>query len=765
MKRAICLFMAFLMMALSLSLGIGAFVASAAEAEDTFEGSFPFDSVDFSCRLDVDTSNIQVAGIIRHDVFVTHNDYTIHIYAIPPGADAESVIHDPSSASVASAAIAIKFEFVLDAKDVLARYSRYCVVLRAPDGTQILCSEPKFAEVPSDFSIETGTRFAYKGISTTQVPAAARLGAGRVIIPVYFDRLITNTSNGYVYDMGGENLYFEKNCMEDLDVKVRSAAVSGSEVYLQYFLSCDSPFSIPNTYDTDVLRRMEAVTSFLCERYDSFSQGTLKGIVVGTEVDRAIASDAEEAAVLACSEKYALYVISVANTARRLIPSMDIVLPFSSRNTYQTEATDIHSPSFMLECVLSIFDRGFSNGLVCTAMIESDTVPLSYPDGWETGENHLSGIASDHTLHAGNVEIYAQYLNRLRERFSSTPKSFMFLWQASDSLVGNSLSTAYVYSYFRLIAEQQIASFIVSFTDCEKTGNMRGFSDISNLFTYIDTKESASVTQNLLPYFDVDSWASIACAPYNGSYDWRTLYRTAPSFDVPSNVKGSFSYFDFSTSANLNTWFAGEACKAVRLNYPATGGKALQMENAAMEREYAEAFCLYEYPENLIYTPYVAFRVAIEEKGTVTDSLYEIAIASGTDRITIVSTASLQAGKTETIVLDLSEYVTDYMSDYWRISIRPLSGESKEYSLWIYDIVGYSTEYGDAALAEKIEEERLRIRNLENADDGHDGKNETVWMIVGIVGVVLMIGIGVFILLRLNDDGEREEDNEKDNES
>jgi hypothetical protein len=58
----------------------------------------------------------------------------------------------------------------------------------------------------------------------------------------------------------------------------------------------------------------------------------------------------------------------------------------------------------------------------------------------------------------------------------------------------------------------------------------------------------------------------------------------------------------------------------------------------------------------------------------------------------------------------------------------------------------------------------LRIRNLENADDGHDGKNETVWMIVGIVGVVLMIGIGVFILLRLNDDGEREEDNEKDNE-
>jgi len=766
MKRILGLLLAVVMLVLSVSVALGPLVVSADSTDIDTETSFPFDSVDFSCHFDEETSKIHVDGVIRHDVFVTHNDYTIQIYAIPPGADAKTVINDPTNMSVAGSNIAIKFEFVLDAKDVLLRYSRYCVVLRSPEGEQILCSEPKFAEVATAFVANSGDRSAYKGIATSEVSVASHAGAGRVIIPVYFDRLISATSNGYVYGMDGENLYFDKSYVQEMDIKIRSATAVGTQVYLQYFLFSEYVNVLPDTYDTEILRKIEAITTFLCERYENFQSGVFSGIVVGKAIDRSIPMYADEAAVTEYAEKYARYVIAVANTARRIHPSMDIVLPFSSANTYAEETVaDVRSPSFFLECVLSILDRGFTNRFSCTAMIESDTVPLSYPDGWESGKAPLSSVEDDTALHAGNIEKYAQYLNRLRTRFESTPEGFMFVWQVPNSLNGNALCAAYAYSYFRLISESQLTSFVVSFVDSERVGHTTGFSDISHLYTYIDTAESASVTKNLLSYFAIDSWGAISSSSYEGSYTLRTLYRTVPTASLPSDIKGSFAYFDFSTSVNLNTWFAGNACRGIRLNYLGSGTKALQMDMTATDGAYAEAFCLYEYPENFVYTPYVAFRVAVEEKEeNASSALYEISITSGTGRTSIVASTSLHAGEMETIVLDLSDYVKDHMSNYWRISVRPLDGDHHEYSLWISDIVGYSTEYSQTALEELIHAERLRIRNLDNTADDDNGSRETFWMIVGIVGVVAMIGIGVFILLRMNDEGGHEENKEKDNE-
>lgn len=766
MKRVICFGLALLMLALTISVALCPLAVSAEDASSDAENSFSFDSLDFSCQLDVENDSIYVGGVIRHDVFVAHSNYTVQIYAIPPGADTQTVINDPSVEAVASSDIAIKFEFVLDAKDIQMRYSRYCVVLRSPDGEKILCTEPKFAEVATSFSSNAGDRSAYKGVATDKVSAASLAGAGRVIIPVYFDRLLSDTANGYVYSMDGENLFFDKPYIEELDKKIRSATAAGSQVYLQYFLLSEGENAMPDAYDIRFLSKLEAITLFLCERYENFRSGVFSGIIVGSRVDRWIPDDADGTLVTAYAEQYAHYVIAVANTARRIRSDMDIVLPFSEENSYNDGAVvDARSPSYFFERILSVLDRGFANRFVCTAMIESHTIPLTYPNGWVSGQEPLRAVAENGVLHAGNAEVYARYLDRLRTQFACVPDTFMFVWQASESLQGNALCAAYTYSYFRLLAEERISSLVVSFADCERAGRMNGFSDISHVFTYIDTADSESVAQKLLSYFAVDSWDAILCAPYDGPYAMRALYRTVPSMHVPDSAKGSFSYFDFSTSVNLNTWFAGEACRGIRLSYDTSGTKALQMDMSAVDGAYAEAFCLYEYSENLIYTPYVAFRACIEEKGAESSaSLYEITIISGTGRTSVVSSASLQAGETETIVLDLSEYVSKSMSDYWRISVRPLDGTQGEYSLWIYDIVGYSTEYEQVTLEELIAAERLRIRNQEHANDDDDGNRETVLMVVGIVGVVAMIGIGVFILLRMNDEDEQVENEEENDE-
>ena len=303
----------------------------------------------------------------------------------------------------------------------------------------------------------------------------------------------------------------------------------------------------------------------------------------------------------------------------------------------------------------------------------------------------------------------------------------------------------------------------MSFTDREEGGNTRGFDELSYLYTYVDTSESLSATKHLLAFFDVSSWVELYCAPYHGPYILRTYYRTTPSLSMPNGVVGSFSYFDFSTSVNLNTWFEGQSCHGIRFQYHKTNGKGLQLDMRATDGGYAEAFCLYEFPENLVYTPYVSFRIGVEmPEGVVDTQLYEVVLTSGTGRTSIVASSVVQAGQTVTLVLDLSEYVRSNMTDYWKIGVRPLGEAGGACSLLIYDVVGYSTEYNSEDLATLIKEERLRIRNLEIEDDENDNTNEQIWMFVGIVVVILLVGVVVFIFLRSNDEKERKEESEED---
>ena len=760
MKRGGCLFLVALILCLSVMTHVGSVAVFAADPNADTNLTFSDDTVDFSCRLDVETHKISLNGAIRHDVFVMHSDYTIAVYAIAPGLDPEEIIRNPKNYPIAGSAIAIKFEFILDITSVTEQYSRYCVVLCSPDGKQMISSEPKYAEVASDFSYDPNDRSGYKGVATSQGAAAANAGAGRVIIPVQLERLLGKTSNGYVYQMDTGNLYFDKSYIENLDVSVRAATASGAEVYLQYLRTTDGIKEIPHVYDASVLNAVEGLTSFLCERYENLQTGRIDGIIAGESIDL-LAKDAYDrmgTPLAMYTEKYALYVVSVANAARRIQSNMDIVIPFSSVNAYEEGLTEEYAPSKVLETILSFLEKGFSAQFVCTTMIESSTVPLQYPEGWDTYRETLLPIEDDTTLHAGNIAYYVQYLEKLKAQFSCAPTSFMFVWQVSDTLSGNALTTAYIYSYFRLIAEKSLSSFVVSFSDLEKVGATRGWGDLKHLLTYIDTAEGFSTAEPLLKYFDIRSWVELHPSPYNGSYTLRTQYRTEPLSGTPQNVQGSFSYFDFSTSANLNTWFVGNACQGIRFNYHKLRGKALQIEMQSTKDGYAEAFCLYDYPENFVYTPYVAFRVEVEAAERAASApLYEIVLTSGTGRTSIVASSAVTAGESATIVLDLSKYVSLHMSDYWKIGVRPLGEQDGAYSLWIYDVVGFSTEHSSEDLEDLIEAERMRIRNLGIHDDDQNNNGVRPWMYVVVVAVLLLVGVVLFLLLRSSNEHDPKE--------
>ena len=97
---------------------------------------------------------------------------------------------------------------------------------------------------------------------------------------------------------------------------------------------------------------------------------------------------------------------------------------------------------------------------------------------------------------------------------------------------------------------------------------------------------------------------------------------------------------------------------------------------------------------------------------------------------------------------------------YCKISVRPLEGSQEDVSLWLYDVYGYSTELDDDTLAQKIEDERARIRNLSQSD-ANDEMGDWLWMFVGIMVLVLIIGVGVFVVVRAGDDASKEQDGDE----
>ena len=335
----------------------------------------------------------------------------------------------------------------------------------------------------------------------------------------------------------------------------------------------------------------------------------------------------------------------------------------------------------------------------------------------------------------------------------------MYVWNVPSSLDGISLDAFYAYSYFRMIAEPMLASFVVSFDSQERAGLPDGYGDLSHIYTYIDTAQSETVTETVRSYLGISSWSEIRLKAYSGNDTLRALYENPCLFALPQTMKGSFAYFDFTTSVNLSTWFEGNACQGIRLDYSSLGGKALQMNMTAKDgTSYAEAFCLYEYPENFIYTPYLAIRLSITSKDAENKSeLYEVCVTAGTGKDRLVSKNTVSADQMGTLVVDMSAYNASHMADYLKISVRPLNGKNADFSLWIYDIVGYSAELSSEELKTKIEEERRRIRNLGNEEDDNDGIGERLWTLIGIAIFVVVIGIGVFVFIRQRDDEKRED--------
>lgn len=722
-------------------------------------------SVTFTCTFGEEAKSIEIKGNVNHDVLVSHKKYTIEVYRIAPGATFADIVSSESSQSVASAAIAVKFEFSVSAKTAQDKFSQYAIALRSPEDELILAAAPRYVKVESSYVYDGSSNTAYKGVSSPATSVCGDLGFGTAIIPVYYDKLLSTSSNGYMYPVGDSYCYFDKSYVDELGGKIRTYSATGGRVYLQLLLPSGSSvikgyggegygaiYDMPDIYSPETLSMVSTFVEFLAERYDSYMSGVIGGFIVGSRIDSPIHNFCTGLDVTEYAQRYAYYLTVVASVARYVNPNMDIVIPFSNADAYSSleegESGSRYSAQ-LLEGVLSALDGSTSSAFSCSTMIEVEGSPIE--DSQEEKSKKVP-VEYEGSIGINNVDVYSAFLSDMRARYKSAPSNFIYVWKVPDTLVGNDLCCAYAYSYYSLLDRDGLSSFVVSFEDSASNG-VPALNDVKKLVRYIDTDSGPAESGKLLQYFGASSWTEVVNGLTTTNRPIRKIYSTNKEDLSSIEWTGSFSYFDFS-SGNISDWAQASNGKILKSEHGKDGRRALRQNVSKVSgSEHSDLFCLYEYTENFVYTPALKFELEITDVHEDSTALYEVAITVGCGGSLVNEKYVVRAGEVSELWLDMRAYNAYEVAKYIKISTRSITGTSEEYSLWLYDVVGYSAEYDSEALDKNISAERLRVRDLLDVVEDDESEADWYWIVFGLLVVAAVVVGVVTVLLRRDDTG------------
>ncbi len=707
------------------------------------------DILSFSCKYDKETKKVNIMGTMDHDAFTTHKDSSIEIYSIPPGSSEYDVVTKEGVAPLEKISMTVSFDFTFKANDVADIYSKYAIFLRSPDGKLTLGANAQLAEVESSYEYKNDRAY-FKGVSSSVKDIASKVDAGTVIIPVYADRLITDQSNGHIYQIDKYQLFFDKTYVDELDSSINSASASGAKVYLQFLFENKGDFFVdetitakyimPDMYDENTLLLVHSMTDFVADRYDGFTACKISGIVVGKAWDNyGEYNFYPNADFETYTERCSFFATVVANSARCANAELDIVVPIASSNidTVSNDNT-FFEPKTFFDALLEKIEKSYQTGLDLSMLIETSEIPFGI-----SNENLEQGIdVSYHNenskLCAGKQQAFSDYLASLNNKYASAPGSYMFLWSPADSLRGNALSAAYAYSYYALLSDTKISAFITELNTSDAAY------DLAYLMRSIDTANGFSSSKHFLTYFGKSSWEELEPIAQNSISSSKLQYYIAPK-SLLEGQKGTFTYFDFSDSLFPERWYRGVGCNSINIDYTGTDTKALRANLTLNDISRSELIYDYEFHENMSYTPYLKFDFKIED--ATQESLYEVEIICENVNVRFESSCFVRGNELCEIVLDLSQYSSFGIVEDIKICVKALNGATENCTLWLYGISGHSTIHTSEELKSLILEERDRIQNPTQEESAKLAL-EYVAIAIGAVVVAAAIGIGIVIMIR-----------------
>lgn len=744
MKRYICLLLVLTTFLTLISMPVS---AEATVKEDSLGVK---DALSFKSVYDPEKKRVNVSGTLGGEFFESYRDWKIVAYAVPPGASVTQISENPDVKPLAEVTASINVELSFKIDSLVDLYSRYAIFLRSPEGELKLTTEPQYPEVASTYKADE-SRESFKGLATSFSSLSSELSAGTAIVPVYWDKLFSDTSSILFFLADGKQYFFNKSAIDELDVAIRSMSASGSRVYLRLLKTPESAeigseYVMPDVYDEAVITKIHAAISFLTERYRSEKDGKISGIILGKGWDNPdkynYANDVRFDEYL---DRCGIYTVIVANAARSVDPSIDVVVPLTADGfIYRKDGEDFFKN--FTESLLAYFDNSFYSGLNCSFLLDVAASPLGI-----TNESVDLGIDleykdPDGRISAGAQDAFSRYLDKLAVSYRSCPDNYIFSWMPERSLRGNSLSAAYVYSYYALISDPKISCFAVDLVGKNANENIRDFSHVIKL---IDTKDTLAVTRNLATIFGVASWSDIFADGEIAKSEVKQYYTSEPSPTVPGASRGNFLYFDFSQSNLIENWYSGIGCRNIKIDYR-DGAKKSLLADLVLSGSTAgsELLYIYDYPENMIYTPELQFRFHVSDASD--SSLYEVKFTLENSLSRYESSAIVESDTPTDISLDISKFVKASEVSSIRISVRNLDGSASECSFWLYDVRGHSNVYSSSQLRDLIIKEREKVRNPDEAYR-EDQLIANVAIAVAVIVAAGVLGMGLFAVLRRDD--------------
>ncbi len=742
-------------------------VAVVVSAEETADNPIGSDAISFTCNYSTDAKKIEIRGNVKYDILVTYGKHKIEILRIAPYQTPEQALGEEEPNIAAEMDIAAKFDMSFDINSSVEKFYQYAVVLCSPDNVRILASEPQYVLVASSFNY-SGDKKGFKGISvanTSELSISGDMGFGSAVIPVYYDKLINESLNGYIYPHEDTHCYFDKTYIDELDTKIRTYSATGAKVYLQLLMTPNisektllnnigdvkgAESIMPDVYDLINASKISTYVRFLSSRYDNYSSGIISGIIVGKQIDRDKYNYSGGLSLDDHAKKYAFYMTVVANSARMENPYIDIIVPISNHNTYGTESIEIvggYVPSVLLEKIFGCLDSFFLNEMNCSIMIENNTAPIGVSNSDPKNNIFSPNGEQEQLIGLNNLVLFERFIYSLDAKYRSAPKCCMYYWCIPKDMSGNLLECAYAYSYYTLFGKSKISSFVVSFSDTADTT----LQTVSPLLKNIDTGKGTDESARLLKHFGVSSWSELISGYSGSGYALRTEYLPSAQNINGKSWLGSFSYFDFSTGGTKG-WYGGAYNKGLRADYGAEWQRGLhQTVSRANGAAHSDLYCLYEFDENYVYTPAIKLITEITDNEDDFGAVYEITVTVGSDTRSVTQSYVVSSGQPTDLWLDMSGYNSENKASYIKISTRCISGIYDEYSLWLYNVIGYSAEYNNEQLYELINTERLKIRNQSYTDDGGNSDNIMYWIVFAIILVAICIGGLMFTILRRDD--------------
>lgn len=704
------------------------------------------------CSYDADSRTLKVAGTINHKVLTVSKNCRIGLFRVPSWRTATSVIAE--SEPLAESAMSIRFEFSLEcgkAEDII---SLYAVALIYPDGSRALIAEPEFPATATANPRKTG----FKGVGTDSAAQIAESGAGSVIIDVFLDRLEDGRHSGYLQTVDGMSFYYNRDYVDDLDMRVRSASVAGASVLLRLLVSpADSPDGLPYAASASfgaayrgvvISDDVSAVTvyaylSFLSSRYNGSAHGEIDGLVLGFCADQPEKFNFCASTGPMYYEIYArtLAVMGIAAGAgvRLIVPvgdacradGMPSFLDFAGGvGKYISTHTDLEF-TLMVDSTHnayhlddSYFDIPIDSGDNTAAVSEPsqktpDPVPVTSAEEEESSadtdrnddderEKLTATTPADGYFAADNTTALVTAIDTLSSAYPAVDREFIWCWTPGEDTSGSALSVLYTYNYMALTAAGA-ASFIL------RTDSVR-FRTVAHLVKYIDTDAYDADAAYALEVFGADSWEALIPGFSGIGSSGRSIIETALSDAVPAYT-GRYTLWNFSSTAGAHGWSAGPGCISLRSVYDNGVGCLKAVLDHESGGAYSDICRVCDPAEPIKYTPMMGFDLSCT--GGNDGDIYEVKIAVYSAGTTLEGKALLTEGERQTLYLDVSGLSESGGIDAVRIAARRVSGDG-EFALRAYSVGLYSAVHSDRELAELIESARGAGKYTDTSSDSED---------------------------------------------